>query len=114
MTQSVAMSSQLTTSALGTQAMIVDMVLTQPIAYEFPLLKPKTLLIIGDKDTTAIGKQWSPPEVQAKLGHYDVLGKQVAAMIPGSTLIEFADLGHAPQIQAPARFHAALLGWLSG
>src|SRR6187402_1141689 len=35
------------------QALIVDMVLTQPIAYEFPLLKPKTLLIIGDKDTTA-------------------------------------------------------------
>jgi pimeloyl-ACP methyl ester carboxylesterase len=96
------------------QAEIVDMVLTQPIVYEFPLLKAKTLLMIGAKDTTAIGKQWSPPDVQAKLGHYNVLGKQVAAMIPGSTLIEFADLGHAPQIQAPDRFHSALMGWLSG
>ena len=94
------------------QALVVDMALTQPVVYEFGLLKPRTLLLIGEKDTTAIGKPWSPPEVQARLGHYDVLGKQVAAAIPGSTLIEFPDLGHAPQIQEPGRFHAALMGWL--
>ncbi|KAF8846969.1 alpha/beta-hydrolase [Acephala macrosclerotiorum] len=96
------------------QAQITDMVLTQPVVYEFPLLKPKTLLMIGDKDNTAIGKAWSPPDVQAKIGHYNVLGKQVAAMINGSTLIEFPDLGHAPQIQEPDTFHAALMGWLRG
>lgn len=32
------------------QAQIVDMVLNQPIIYEFPLIKPKTLLMIGDKE----------------------------------------------------------------
>lgn len=95
------------------QAQIVDMVLTQPVIYEFSLIKPKTLLVIGDKDTTAIGKQWSPPDVQAKLGHYDVLGKQAAAMIPNCTLVEFPELGHAPQIQDPTAFHSALLGWLA-
>lgn len=94
------------------QALIVDMVLTQPIVYEFHLLKPKTLLLIGAKDNTAIGAQWSPPEVQALLGHYDVLGPQVAALIPNGELFEFPDLGHAPQIQAPDRYHDALLGWL--
>lgn len=94
------------------QALIVDMVLTQPVVYEFHLLKPRTLMLIGARDTTAIGSQWSPPDVQAVLGHYNVLGPQVAAMIPRSTLIEFPDLGHAPQIQAPDRYHAALLGWL--
>lgn len=96
------------------QAQTTDMVLTQPVVYEFPILKPKTLLLIGDKDNTAIGKAWSPPDVQAKIGHYNVLGKQVAAMINGSTLIEFPDLGHAPQIEEPDTFHAALMGWLSG
>ncbi|KUJ06852.1 alpha/beta-hydrolase [Mollisia scopiformis] len=95
------------------QALTTDAVLTQPVVYEFPLLKPKTLLMIGAKDNTAIGKAWSPPDVQAKLGHYNVLGKQVAAMINGSTLIEFPDLGHAPQIEEPDTFHAALMGWLS-
>ncbi len=46
------------------QALVTDMVLNQPIVYELPLLKTHTLLIVGDKDTTAIGKQWSPPAVQ--------------------------------------------------
>ncbi|GBG82119.1 hypothetical protein CBR_g34400 [Chara braunii] len=95
------------------QALVVDMVLTQPVIYEFGLLKPQTLLINGAKDTTAIGKQWSPPDVQAKLGHYDVLGKQVMQMIPNGQLIEFADMGHVPQIQDPTRFHQALFGWLT-
>ncbi|CAM6117310.1 unnamed protein product [Calypogeia fissa] len=96
------------------QALVTDMVLTQPVVYEFSLLKMPTLLIVGDKDTTAIGKAWSPPAVQAKLGHYDVLGKQVIKVIPDGTLIEFPDLGHAPQIEAPDQFHAVLLGWLKG
>ncbi len=96
------------------QALVIDMVLTQPIAYEFPLLKPKTLLLIGANDTTAIGKPWSPPAVQATLGHYNVLGPQVAALIPESTLVMFPGLGHAPMLQAPDRYHAALMGWLAG
>ncbi|KAK4215224.1 hydrolase [Rhypophila decipiens] len=94
------------------QARVVDMVLTQPVVYELPLLKTKTLLLIGQKDTTAIGKQWSPPEVQQVLGRYDLLGKKARDMIPGSTLVEFPDLGHAPHIQDPERFHAALVRWL--
>ncbi|KAK3693446.1 alpha/beta-hydrolase [Podospora appendiculata] len=95
------------------QARVIDMVLTQPVVYELGLLTPRTLLVIGDKDNTAIGKAWSPPDIQARLGHYNVLGKQVAAVIPNCTLVEFADLGHAPQIQDPDRFHEALLSWLS-
>ena len=95
-------------------AQTTDMVLTQPIAYEFELVQPKTLLLIGTKDTTAIGKAWSPADVQAKLGKYDVLGKETAARIPDATLIEFDDLGHSPQVQDSERYHAALLGWLNG
>lgn len=95
-----------------TQALVTEAILNQPIVYEFKLLKPKTLLIIGDKDNTALGKAWAPDSVKPLLGHYDVLGKQIAAQIPDASLIEFADLGHAPQIQAPVRYHEALLGWL--
>ncbi|KAJ7250772.1 alpha/beta-hydrolase [Mycena rebaudengoi] len=94
------------------QGLVIDMVLSQPVVHDFGRLQPRTLLLIGQRDVTAIGKQWSPPEVQAKLGHYDVLGKEAAAAMPNADLIEFPDLGHAPQIQAPDRFHDALLGWL--
>jgi pimeloyl-ACP methyl ester carboxylesterase len=67
------------------------------------------LLMIGDKDTTAIGKDLAPQDVRATLGNYPVLGKMAAAQIPNAKLVEFPDLGHAPQIQAPERFHKALL-----
>ncbi|KAF6791025.1 alpha beta hydrolase fold protein [Colletotrichum sojae] len=95
------------------QANVVDMVITQPIAWEFGLLKPRTLLIIGEKDNTAIGKQWSPPDVAAKLGRFDLLGPAVAAQIPNATLHAFPELGHSPQISHPEEFHDALVGWLS-
>jgi pimeloyl-ACP methyl ester carboxylesterase len=71
-----------------------------------------TLLLIGTSDTTAIGSDIASPEVKAKIGHYNVLGKQVVKLIPQSTLVEFPGMGHAPQMEEPAQFHQALLGWL--
>ena len=94
-------------------ASIYDMIYTQPVLYEFPNIAVPTLLMIGDKDTTAIGKDFSPPAVRAALGHYPELGKRAAAQIPHARLIEFPDLGHAPMIQDPTAFHRALLDELT-
>lgn len=93
-------------------ALLYDMIFTQPVVYELGRLAVPVLLMIGDKDTTAIGKDLAPPAVQATLGDYPKLGKAAAAAIPGAQLVEFPDLGHAPQIQAPERFHKALLDGL--
>jgi pimeloyl-ACP methyl ester carboxylesterase len=93
-------------------ALLYDMIYTQPILYELPNLSMPTLLIIGDKDNTAIGKQFAAPEIRPTLGHYPELAKSAAQRIPHSTLVEFPELGHAPQIQDPAAFHQALLQWL--
>jgi pimeloyl-ACP methyl ester carboxylesterase len=90
-------------------ALLYDMIYTQPVVYELGALRMPVLLMIGDKDTTAIGKDLAPPEIRATLGNYPVLGKMAAAQIPHAKLVEFPDLGHAPQIQAPERFHKALL-----
>ena len=93
-------------------ALLYDMIYTQPVIYELGNITIPTLLIVGDKDTTAIGKDLATPAVQATLGHYSELGKRAAARIPGATLVELPDSGHAPQIQEPAKFHEALLRWL--
>jgi len=93
--------------------LIDDMIFTQPVVYEFPLIRVPTLLMIGDKDTTAIGKDYAPPEVRARLGHYPELGQKTKAAIPGARLIEFPDAGHAPQIQEPDRFNHALVEGLA-
>jgi len=90
-------------------ALLYDMIYTQPVVYEFGNLRMPVLLMIGDKDTTAIGKDLASPQVRATLGNYPELGKKAAARIPHAKLVEFSDLGHSPQIQAPERFHKALL-----
>nr|WKF59240.1 Haloalkane dehalogenase [Paraburkholderia busanensis] len=94
-------------------ALLYDMIYTQPVVYELGQLNMPTLLLIGQKDTTAIGKDAAPPEVRATLGRYPELGKAAAKAIPHATLVEFADLGHAPQMQDPQAFHKALLDGLA-
>lgn len=95
-------------------ALLYDMIYTQPVVYELGALTMPTLLLIGQKDTTAIGKDIAPDEVRAKIGHYPELGKLTAKAIPNATLVEFADLGHSPQVQDPPAFHRALLDELIG
>lgn len=90
-------------------ALTYDMVYTQPVYYEFGQLQVPTLLLIGEKDNTAIGKDAAPAEIRGKLGDYPRISREVAARIPDATLVTFADLGHSPHIQAPERFHQALL-----
>ncbi|NPT42774.1 alpha/beta fold hydrolase [Paraburkholderia sp. 1N] len=94
-------------------ALLYDMIYTQPVVYEFEQIKTPTLLLIGDKDTTAIGKEFAPPEVRATLGHYPELARLAVERIPHATLVEFPELGHAPQIQDPQAFHKALLSELA-
>ncbi len=85
------------------------MVFNQPVVYEFPRIAVPTTLFIGQKDRTAIGKDLAPSEVAKRLGDYPALGRRAAAAIPGATLVEFAELGHSPQVEDPVRFNAALL-----
>jgi pimeloyl-ACP methyl ester carboxylesterase len=93
-------------------ALAYDMICTQPVFYEFEKLAMPVLLMIGDKDTTAPGKQLAPPELRAQLGHYPELAKAAVARMKQARLIEFPGLGHSPQIQDPAAFHQALLAAL--
>ncbi|MGI2032382.1 alpha/beta fold hydrolase [Rhizobium panacihumi] len=91
------------------QALTSDMVFTQPVVHEFAQVKVPTLLMIGMTDKTAPGANRAPEAIAATLGDYTQLGKDAAKAIPGAQLVEFEDLGHSPQIQAPERFHEALL-----
>ena len=79
-------------------ALIYDMIFTQPVVYEFPLLRVPVVLVIGTSDTTAIGSDVAPPDVRARLGRYETLGKEAAKRIPDARLIELPGYGHAPQI----------------
>jgi pimeloyl-ACP methyl ester carboxylesterase len=91
------------------QAQTSDMIFTQPVVHEFPRIAVPTTLMIGGKDRTAPGANRAKPELQKTLGLYAELGKAAAQAIPGATLVAFPELGHSPQVEAPAEFHPALL-----
>jgi len=95
-------------------ALLYDMILTQPVVYRLPQIAVPTLLMIGQKDNTAIGKDLGPPEMRGKLGNYPELGKAAAKAIPGARLVEFPALGHAPQMSDPDGFNKALIDGISG
>lgn len=90
-------------------AMTFTMIYEQPVVYEYPNLKVPTVLFIGIEDKTIVGKGLLSKEEQAKHGQYKVLGKQIAAKIPGAKLVEFEGVGHIPHLQIPAKFNSALI-----
>jgi pimeloyl-ACP methyl ester carboxylesterase len=94
-------------------ALIYDMIMTEPVLYRFGQISVPTLLMIGQKYTTAVAKDFAPPELRPKLGNYPELGKAAAKAIPGAKLIEFPELGHAPQMSDPVRFDNALIEGVS-
>lgn len=100
-------------SAALSQARASDMIFTQPVVHEFPRLAVPVVLLIGERDTTAIGRDRAPPEIASTLGRYPELAREAEQRIPGARLVTFPDLGHSPQIEAPERFNTALLDALA-
>ena len=93
-------------------ALTYDMIFTQPVVYEFGNLKMPVLLIIGQRDRTALGKAKAPKDVQETLGNYPKLGKETAAKIKNSTLVEIENVGHLPHVEAYDKFITPLLKFL--
>jgi pimeloyl-ACP methyl ester carboxylesterase len=89
-----------------------DMIFTQPVLYEFPDLQMPTLLIIGQRDRTALGTSMVPDSVAATMGRYDRLDEQTADAIPNSTLVELPGIGHVPHYETFDRFLRSLSDFL--
>ncbi|MFT3794712.1 alpha/beta fold hydrolase [Flavobacterium sp.] len=94
-------------------ALAYDMIFTQPVVYELENIKAPTLLLIGQRDRTALGKAKAPKEVQQTLGNYPALGKMTAKKILDSELVTLDNVGHLPHIEAYGRFIAPLLAFLN-
>jgi len=94
-------------------ALTTDMIFTQPVVHEFQLLKCSTLLIIGTRDRTALGKALAPIDVQKTMGLYNELGKKTQLKIPHARLVELENIGHLPHIESFERFIQPLLKFLN-
>jgi len=93
-------------------ALTYDMIFTQPVVYEFQYLKMPSLLIIGQLDKTALGKNLVSAEVKKTLGNYPELGRATRDKIPDATLVELEGIGHLPHLEAYDRFIRPFLEFL--
>jgi pimeloyl-ACP methyl ester carboxylesterase len=93
-------------------ALTYDMIFTEPVVYEFEQINVPTLLIIGQRDRTALGKNLVDEQTRKTMGNYPELGKSAAKRIPQSTLVELNGIGHLPHIEAYEQFITPLLSFL--
>ncbi len=93
-------------------ALTYEMIFTQPVVYEFKNVTSPTLLIIGTRDRTALGKPLVSEDVRKTMGLYNQLGKETQKQIPNSLLLELNDVGHLPHIEDFERFIKPLVMFL--
>ncbi|PSJ43582.1 alpha/beta fold hydrolase [Allosphingosinicella deserti] len=89
------------------QARLSDMIQTQPVAAELPRIAVPTTLIIGQRDLTAFRGGTAP--VPAKVRTVPQAAEEAVTRIPGARLVRLDELGHSPQVEAPARFQSVLI-----
>ena len=78
------------------RARISEMFYADPVVYDWPHIKARTLVIGGAADG---------PD-------FPVLAKHVADTIPNAELVLIDNVGHIPHLEAPERFHAELIRFL--
>lgn len=95
-----------------TAAQTYTMAYEQPVLYELPAIRQPTLLVVGEKDRTALGRNRVTPEVRATLGLMPELARNAAKNMPDCRLVLIPDVAHVPHLEAPAEFHGALARFL--
>lgn len=93
-------------------ALTYDMIMTQPVCHELQNIKVRTMLIIGQRDKAAVGKEYAPDSIKAKMGDYPLLGRAAHEKIKGSRLVELDGVGHLPQVEDFDKFIAAVKDFL--
>lgn len=85
-------------------------IFNEPVVHELQNLAMDLHLILGTRDRTGPGRNWTFEGNKHELGRYDLLGKALQKKHPSIiTLYELNGLGHLPQIESPGRFTPVFL-----
>ena len=79
------------------RTLVQQMVYLDPVVYDWPHIKVKTLVLGGDKDGA----------------NFPERAKQIADAIPGAELVLIPNVGHVPHFESPDLFYKALLKFLN-
>ena len=89
-----------------------QMIYSQPVAHEIPLIDRPTLFIMGANDHDAPGRPYAPPELRDKMGQNAVLAQSLAARMSNAKVVIFEGVGHLAHLEATPRFNETLLDFL--
>jgi len=89
-----------------------QMAYEQPVVYEFPRLRTPVLLVAGNRDRSAIGRNRVSPEVRETMGRFIELVPATVAAMPDARGEILDNVGHIPHLEATDRFHAELQRFL--
>lgn len=95
-----------------TSAHTYQMAYEQPVVYELPRIRAKTLIVGGDADRSAIGRNRVAPDVRDTLGRFTELIPAAARAIPDATPVVLSNIGHIAHLETPEQFHAILFSFL--
>lgn len=94
------------------QARLSDMIETQPVAAELGRVTLPVSLIIGQRDLTTFRANTAPPALRDRVHTVPQAAETAVKQFPDARLVRIAGSGHAPQVEDPAAFDAALLAEL--
>ncbi len=84
----------------------------QPTLYELQYIKQRTLIIVGDHDRSAIGRNRVPPQVRETMGLLPELASRACKIMPDCSSVVLNDTGHIPHLEAAENFHLVLYSFL--
>jgi pimeloyl-ACP methyl ester carboxylesterase len=95
-------------------ALTFQMIYQQPVRYEYHLIAPPTLLIVGAEDHVVPLGNYAKPDDLARLGDFVGLSEAASHDIPRATRVVIPGCGHIPHLEFPNRFLGALMPFLAG
>jgi pimeloyl-ACP methyl ester carboxylesterase len=90
-----------------------QMIYSQPVAHEIPLIDRPTLFIMGANDHNAPGRSFAPPELRDKMGKNADLAQALAARMANAKVKVFEGIGHLGHLEATQPFNETLLSFLA-
>jgi pimeloyl-ACP methyl ester carboxylesterase len=89
-----------------------QMIYSQPVVYEMPLLLQPVLFIMGENDHNAPGRAYAPMEMRGRMGENAKLAREIASRMPNGKVEVYEGIGHVVHMEASARFNRSVLGFL--
>jgi Predicted hydrolases or acyltransferases (alpha/beta hydrolase superfamily) len=94
-------------------ALAYQMIYQQPVCYEYRLLQPPTLIVVGEQDHTAPFSKYATPELRRRMGHVVDMARKAAEETPHGSMVVIPDCGHIPHIERPDEFKTTILRFLN-